>query len=306
MDTHAPFSLIAIVDTKTQLRQASNAQTTSNAQRSAEQLARDPVTLRAATPLYDNLIANLEAAARQHPQGNGFIEYITKSCFFDNILIVDVYGERLEKPIPLAVKMERLLETAKRQRELHIRSSRRSANTVLNSLCIEPDGMRNIFNNWRAHPEKWMKNSTLAKHKEMLRSGRKQDAHKLAKKCFNAYLFHLSGCKFLLHKLIELPLVNQIASNNVEQPVATILEDLMNSYEEHKNTPQYSEAVKRSKNNQEGQKRLSHKIWWAQYEYTQGRSLATKVQSGELQLENLNENDQKLVEAFESRQSAKA
>ena len=73
-----------------------------------------------------------------------------------------------------------------------------------------------------------------------------------------------------------------------------------------KNTPQYSEAVKRSKKNQEGQKRLSHEIWWAQYEYTQGRSLATKVQSGELQFENLNENEQKLVGAFESRQSAKA
>ena len=60
-------------------------------------------------------------------------------------------------------------------------------------------------------------------------------------------LSHLSGCKFLLHKLIELPLVNQIASNSVEQPVATVLEDLMNSYEEHKNITQYSEAVKRSK-----------------------------------------------------------
>ena len=64
--------------------------------------------------------------------------------------------------------------------------------------------------------------------------------------------------------------------------------------------------MKRSKKNQEGQKRLSHEIWWAQYEYTQGRSLATKVQSGELQFENLNENEQKLVEAFESRQSARA
>ena len=154
MDTQAPFSLLAIVDTKAQLRNASNAQRTSNAQRSAEQPAHDPVMLRAATPLYDNLIANLEPAARQHPQGNGFIEYITKSCFFDNILTVDVYGERLEKPIPLAVKMERLLETANRQRELYIGSSSLPANTDLNSLCIESDGMRNIFNNWRAHPEK--------------------------------------------------------------------------------------------------------------------------------------------------------
>ena len=164
MDTQGPFSLLASADTKAQLRNASNVQRTSNAQRSAEQPARDPVTLRAPTPLYDNLIANLEAAARQHPQGNGFSDYITKSYFFDNIPTVDVYGERLEKPIPLAVKMERLVETAKRQRELHIRSSRRSANTMLNSMCIEPNSMRNIFNNWRAHPEEWMKNSTLAEH----------------------------------------------------------------------------------------------------------------------------------------------
>ena len=43
----------------------------------------------------------------------------------------------------------------------------------------------------------------------------------------------------------------------------------------------------------------------ALYNYTRGRSLATKVQDGMLNYFELNSEDQNLVEAFENRQSAK-
>ena len=47
-------------------------------------------------------------------------------------------------------------------------------------------------------------------------------------------------------------------------------------------------------------------IWWAQYDYTQGKALAMQVKDGSLQFESLNAKQQELVEAFETRRSAKA
>ena len=89
----------------------------------------------------------------------------------------------------------------------------------------------------------------------MQRSGQKHKAHQLARSRFSTFVFQLSGCKFLLHTLIELPIIPQIESNSVGQPVATVLEDsnsvgqpvatvledLISSYEKHKDTPQYCE-----------------------------------------------------------------
>ena len=108
-----------------------------------------------------------------------------------------------------------------------------------------------------------------------------------------------------MHKLIELPLVVRSSSHSVAQPVSTVLMELIDSYENHKNTPEYREAVRRSERHDEGEKCLSHEIWWAQYHYTQGEVLATKVQDGTLEFENLYSQEQELVEAFETRRSAK-
>ena len=46
-------------------------------------------------------------------------------------------------------------------------------------------------------------------------------------------------------------------------------------------------------------------IWWAQYDYTQGKALAMQVKDGSLQFESLNAKQQELVEAFETQRSAK-
>ena len=93
----------------------------------------------------------------------------------------------------------------------------------------------------------------------------KAESSPASKKPLSTFLFQLSGCKFLLHKLIELPIIAQIPSNSVERPVATVLMELLNSYEKHKTTSQYQEAVRRSQHHQKFQKRLSHECWWAQY-----------------------------------------
>ena len=319
LDTEAPFSLIALVDrTKNRPDKLSPDTDASSAQGSAERpapdhgrcshsLPRPAITLRPATPLYDKLIADLEKAADQHPEGHAFVDYITKSCFFGSLVTMDFFGQPLEKPLPLAVKMEELLQAAWRQRQLQVDRLRRSTGRRVDThMRMGNNDMKQTYNEWRAHPEEWMQMSTLQVYKDMQRSGQKQKAHQLAKSRFSTFLFHLSGCKFLLQKLIEPPLIPQIFSSSVEQPVATVLMDLISSYEEHKTTEQYQEVVRNSQKQQERQKRLSHELWWAQYHYTKGRFLATKVKDGMLKFDDLDSKEQELVEAFETRRSAKA
>ena len=155
-----------------------------------------------------------------------------------------------------------------------------------------------------------MNPKSLKHHENMLWNGQEHKAQQFGKKRFSTFLFQLSGCKFLVHKLIQFPIISQLSSSSVEQPVprqpaATVLMELLNSYEEHKTTTEYLEAVKSSQKNQKCQMRLSQELWWAQYDYSRGRSLATNVQAGMLNYFELNSKDQNLVEAFENRQSAK-
>ena len=85
-----------------------------------------------------------------------------------------------------------------------------------------------------------------------------------------------------------------------------MLTDLISSLEKHKKTEQYQEAVRRSQKLQEGQKRLSHQLWWAQYNYAKGRSLTEKILDRRLKFEDLTSAEQDLVQAFDSRRAARA
>ena len=66
--------------------------------------------------------------------------------------------------------------------------------------------MKDMFNNWRKDVGEWMHEHNRKEY-EYLKSGdKKSSAHDLGKKAFNKYLFQLCGDKFLLRKLIQLPL----------------------------------------------------------------------------------------------------
>ena len=84
------------------------------------------------------------------------------------------------------------------------------------------------------------------------------------------------------------------------------MNDLINAYEEHKTTEDYQKVVERSKKQQERQKRVSHEIWWAQYNYNKGRDLSLQVRNKMVLFSDLDENEQRLVEDFETRESGKA
>ena len=110
-----------------------------------------------------------------------------------------------------------------------------------------------------------------------------------------------------MHKLIELPLIRLSPAGSVrsvEQP-ASILNDLLYAYEEHKKTQQYQDAIRRNKEHQVCQVRLSKQIWWAQYNYSQGRKLSDMVKDKTCKFHDLTKGEQQLVEDFDTRRSAK-
>ena len=276
-DTDGPYSFMATWDNSCSVEQPAPCQAVNLSPRQA-------VKLTPSTPLYDNLIANLEPAVRNHRSGEAFMEYITQCCFFGKLLTLDVYGEPVDTPVPLSVKMEELLRAAKKRRELHMeRLRRRGVHIgVHNDMHMDPvNDMKEIYNTWRQDVQSWMRPSTLDTYKEHERNHRWQKAHQLGKTAFSTYLFHLSGCKFLLHKLIELPLISLSSAGSAERPAA-ILTELIDAYEEHKKTQQYQDAVRVAGQHQAGQLRLSRQVWWAQYNYTQGRKLSQKVRDKDI------------------------
>ena len=80
-----------------------------------------------------------------------------------------------------------------------------------------------------------------------LGQGQYNAAQQIAKRCFNTYLLQLAGLKFLLHKLIQLPILAQCSA---EQPASAQMQvslmNYINDLQEHKQTPEYQAAVERS------------------------------------------------------------
>ena len=170
--------------------------------------------------------------------------------------------------------MERLLELTQHQRELHIDRLSRAPRGIRKfnaHMRMGSADMKEIFDTWRAHPQEWMQCSTYENYKAMLIRGQKLKAQQLAKIAFSNFLFQQSGERFLMHKLIELPIMNQVSSNSVAQPVPTVLMDLITAYEEYKTTSEYQTVVQLSQQHQKLQQRLSHDVCWVQYRDTKGR-----------------------------------
>ena len=283
-------------------RQQELNQATGSAERpaSSHDSVAQPIIPRRDTPLYNDFLEHLEIAVEEHARGEGLLMYITDCCFFGDLLSVDEFGESVAVPMQLSEKMEMLLEAAFHQRELQLHRLRNSAEqpVVTDDRHMTDEDMKDIYNTWRKDVESWMKDSTLVKHQHLEQRGKRHLAQQLEKSCFSSYLFQLSGCKFLLHRLIELPI------RNVEQPTA-LLEDLIYAYEIHKTTAEYRKTVERSQKNQIGQMRLSHEIWWAQQRYYEGRKLAHGVRDGTVDFYKLAWSEQKDVEDFDTGRSAK-
>jgi hypothetical protein len=316
LDTGGPYSFMCVWESPCSVEQP--------APKRARVKANLPLLrLTPSTPLYDKLVDDLESAAQDHSSGGAFLEYIRACCFQDKLLLMDPYGNSVPTPVPLSVKMETLLQTAQKQRQLQKNRLMRRGDALgfqpIHEMHMDPDDMKDILNTWRADVGSYMQASTLANHRELQSKGLCQAAHQLGRSTFSTYQFQLSGCKFLLHKLLELPLIRALSPGSAEQPAeslatshrsaatkrANILNNLFVAYEEHKRTPQYSAAIERNEEHQAGQLRLSRQIWWDQFNYSEGRKLSQLVKDGASDLFEMAEWQRELVEAFDTRRSHK-
>ena len=216
-------------------------------------------------------------------------------------------GEWVENPMSLSFKMERLLTKCKHRREVHITSLRRRSDPRCSAeqpaddylMIFGDDDMKIIYNDWREDVHSYMKDSTLAAHAAMSR----QEAHQLRKSTHGAYLFHLSGCKWLLREFLRLPLacgVTQPATSSAAQPA---WHHLLSAFEEHKNSEEYRKAVENSEHKGENHVRLSNRLWWARRDHEEGKNISFNVRAGSVEFTSLSQNHQALAEDYEAGRS---
>ena len=96
--------------------------------------------------------------------------------------------------------------------------------------------MQAMTNAWLKDVASWMSEVNLEEYWDLIDQGRHQAAHHFANRRFTTYCFHICGCRFLLEKFIELPIVR---SNSVARPASSTIatvEDLLGEFMRHKET----------------------------------------------------------------------
>ncbi len=308
LDTDGPYSFMVIWNTGSSVEPPASDDDCD----SGEQ----PVKWKPHTPLWDGIISTLEQGVQNHENGEAFLTYMTHCCFFGKLRTMNVHGDQIETAVPLSFKMEEMMKTAQTQRDLQLERlrDRGIAWSSLNpaEYVMDPADMKEIYNTWRINVESWMRPSTLTEYRKMKEWRQNQQAHQLGKQAFSSYIFQISGCKFLLHKLIELPLISasllphEDEDGSAEQPTAIALNMLINAYEEHKKSKQYVQTLRQSTQHQEGQRRLSGQVWRAQYNCTQGRKLSESVLDDEVDFLQLPVWQQQLLEDYDCGRLARA
>ena len=120
----------------------------------------------------------------------------------------------------------------------------------------------------------------------------------MGKRLFNVFKHHVSGCNYLLRKLIQLPIIaqcNATPSDSAEQPAS--LMKCINDWQEHKKTDEYKAAVARSKKRSSDRSRLSKQIWEQSQELSKAKALSTRAGKG--QFFDLSWEEQQLVEDYD-------
>ena len=154
-----------------------------------------------------------------------------------------------------------------------------------------------MWNTWRWDVESWMNEKNLAIYYELQKCSWNK-AQQMGKKLFNVFQFDLSGCKYLLRKLIQLPIIaqcNATSSDSAEQPASIMA--WLEEFRVHKESDEYKAAVAQPQRKAEEHKRLSQQICEAQRLVGVGKALSERAQNGEW--ENLQPWQQNLVEEYD-------
>ena len=258
--------------------------------------------LKEATPLWNDFIDKVSAG----DEHNSLMNYIAHKCFYNDLLYKNEDGEWLENPMPLSFKMERLLTVCMHQREVHITRLRRSSDPRCSAerpaddyLMIFDDDMKTIYNTCRADVHSYMKGTTLAAHATMSR----QQAQQLTKKTYGTYLFHLSGCKWLLREFLRLPFANCPTQTPTSSPARPAWHHLLSAFEKHKKSEEYRKAVENSQRQGENHARRSNRLWWARHNHEKGKNISFKIRAGNVEFDSLSQSDQMLAEDYEAGRS---
>ena len=261
------------------------------------------IILNVATPLYDKLLLDLE----QTEESSTLIHHIEQHCFFGELRSafsapsdLELLGYRAPGAMSFSSKMESLLQISLERRRTIAEAAGLTDEQLLQHRAT-PSEMREMYNSWRSDVRVWMSTDDRERYFDLLDAGRNQKARQLGKHCFNAYCFHVSGCRFLLGKLIELPIISTASRHT-----ATVMSELLQDLEDHKKTVEYKNEVQRSDDRFREQTRLSRAIWWARSELEKGRLLSTKVLEGKLAWSNIGTRERQLVEDFQTRKLKKA
>ena len=179
--------------------------------------------------------------------------------------------------------MEWLLETAAKRRKSVLERLRRSAAQPVLDMEheIADKDMQNMYNDWRWDVNSWM-NEEKRKIYNDLRWNRPEDASQLLKEAFNTYLLQLAGSKFLLHKVIQLPIIaqcNATPSDSAEQPAS--LMKCINDLHVYMQTDEYKALLTIAQKRTHEDRRLCREIWKANWWLARGKELSMTAGNGD-------------------------
>ena len=248
------------------------------------------------TPLYDQFLADLEEES-QSEDASSLIEYIQQFCFFGELCYLNPSGERFDQPVPLSQKMEDLLLVVSAQRRRIATASRLDQSSLSHHRATDLE-MKEMINAWRNDVASWMCISTQDVYWNLKRK-RSQHALQFTESRFTTYCFQISGSRFLLHKLIELPIVRVGSAARPASSSSAAIKDLLMALQHHKETDQYKNEVLASTKRLDSKERTSQQIWWARANLERGKTLAKQRDAGSLSFFDLGCKDQELVEKYD-------
>lgn len=260
-------------------------------------------------PFYDSFCDSLHTVQNEEVCRD-ILEYISEKMFYGDLCHRDEWGNKLHARLSVADKMETFLRTVTKQRILYInelktkrdpRVCEHEFTTVLNSLQFTQEDMRTILNTWRASHYLWMNPTTQERYWSSWWY------HSIEKSAFSTHLHNISGCKFLLHKLIELPVLHcrsNAAGDCIAKPGsvadASVLQTLLRAWESHRESAEHQHAIHQSQPNRDGRARLSKRLWEAHRDYSEGAQLAHRVKTQRIDEAHLSERLQALLQEFRS------
>ena len=230
--------------------------------------------------------------------GTDILDFLGTECFYGRLCYYDRKGQECLRPFSIAWKMEVMLGEVLEQRKLHIdRLNKRappwSSPDSVAALKFTEEDMKEIMNSWRLDVESWMQASTLARYHVSPKW------HQIGKSAFSTFLQQLSGCKFLLRRLIASPLLAEGAG--VAQPGAVenpqTLRDLTQEWIAHKNSEEHKKAVQSSQPRRD-QEKLSKRLHQAQVWCKQGAKLLRQVKDSSVDWCDLSENQHSIGTAL--------